>query len=251
MARIRLLALALMALGLGVLSARAQNDDLKDVIRKSITAHGGEANLAKLNAVVSKFKGTMNLLNAKRDVEGETSFEKPNRLRNVLKIDIGGKEVSVITVYDGKKFWVNSNGMTTEINDEKILDEVRQSLLTEAGGGFSDLLKPDYQLNAVGEVKIKGKDAIGIRASKKGQRDMSFFFDKKTHLLVKTETRSYDAQKQQEVTQEKFVLDYQMKIGLKVASKVEIHKDGEFFMEVTVTDLQIHPKLDAAIFAKP
>ncbi len=42
-----------------------------------------------------------------------------------------------------------------------------------------------------------------------------------------------------------------MKLGLKVASKVEIHKDGEFFMEVTVTDLQIHPKLDAAIFAKP
>ena len=251
MIRIRLIALALFTLGLGVLSSQAQNDDLKAVLRKAITAHGGEEKLATLHAVVSKFKGTMSLLGAKRDIEGETSFQKPDRLRNVLKIDLAGKEITVITVYNGKQFWVNTNGATTEINDEKTLDEVRQSLLTEGGSNFIDMLKAPYELNAAGESKIKGKDAVGVRVSKKGQRDISYFFDKKTHLLLKTEMRSYDPQKQQEVTQEKFILSYQDKQGLKVGSKVEIHKDGEFFMEVNVTDLQIHAKLDDAVFAKP
>ncbi|MSU76553.1 MAG: hypothetical protein EXS16_00505 [Gemmataceae bacterium] len=251
MARIRLIAFALFTLGLGVLSARAQNDDLKAVLRKAITAHGGEANLAKLKATVTKYKGTMSLLGGKRDVEGETSLQIPDRLRNVIKIDIQGKEITVITVYNGKQFWVNSNGITTEFTDEKILDEVRQSLLTEAGGNYIDMLKAPYELNAVGEVKIKGKDAVGIRVSKKGQRDISYFFDKKTHLLLKTEMRSYDPQKKQEITQEKYILGYQDKLGLKVGNKAEIYHDGVFFMEVNVTDLQIHAKLDDAVFAKP
>ncbi len=251
MARIRLLAIALVTLGIGVFSAHAQNDDLKAVLRKAITAHGGEANLAKLGAGVSKFKGTMSLLGGKRDIEGETSYQKPDRLRNVMKIDFNGKEINVITVFDGKKFWVNSNGNTTEITDEKTLDEVRQSLLTEGGANFTEMLKAPFELSAAGEVKVKGKDTIGVRVSKKGQRDITFFFDKKTNLLLKTETRNYDPQKQQEVTQEKFILGYQDKQGLKVASKVEILKDGEFFMEVTVTDVQIHAKLDDATFAKP
>jgi plasmid maintenance system killer protein len=98
---------------------------------------------------------------------------------------------------------------------------------------------------------VKDKAAIGIRVSKKGQKDFSIFIDKQTHLIVKTEARSLDAQSGQEVLQEKFIIGYQDKGGLKLAKRVEILKDGKAFMDIEILETQAFEKLDDAHFAKP
>jgi outer membrane lipoprotein-sorting protein len=243
-----LLGFVLLASGLFV---RAQDADLKAVLRKAIEAHGGEQNLAKITTVNSKFKGTMELMGATVDVVGETTFQKPDKLRNVMTLEIQGKNVEIVTVFNGQKLWVVVAGTTREIDDETILKETREGLLLESSGGLSDLLKEPYTLSAVGEVKVMGKDAVGIRASKKGQRDINLFFDKKTHLIVKIETRGLDPMSRQEVTQEKYVTSYQDKGGMKVPKEVEIHKDGKKFMAIELTELKSLDRLDNSTFEKP
>lgn len=131
------------------------------------------------------------------------------------------------------------------------LKEIREQLQTEGAGGLTEFLKAPYELSAVGEVKVRGKDAIGIRVSRKGQRDFTMFFDKKSYLVVKSEMRTLDTMTMQEVTQEKFVLDYQDKGGLKMAKTVEIQKDGKSFMTFEVTEVQVMEKLDDSTFAMP
>jgi outer membrane lipoprotein-sorting protein len=251
MSRSRVFACVVGLLALGSLFAQAQDADLKAILKKSIEAHGGEKNLAKLKGATSKFKGTMEIANMKVDMTGETAFQKPDKLRNTISLNINNMNIDVITVYDGKKMWVNSQGKTMEIDDEKILKEVKESLQIEGAGSLSDFLKAPYELNALGETKVKGKDAIGIRITKKGQKDFSMFFDKKTHMIVKTETRSFDAISKQEVTQEKFILSYQAKDGIQFGKRVEVTNDGKLFMDLEITDVAVSEKLDDSTFAKP
>jgi outer membrane lipoprotein-sorting protein len=251
MLRFRILAVAGCILALGLTFVHAQDDDLKAVIRKSIEAHGGAKNLAKFKAVNSKIKGTIELMGASRAITGETSFQKPDKLKHVMNIDFNGKGIDIITVYNGKKMWVNVMGNTMEITDDKLLTSIREELQTEGAGGLVDFLKAPYELNSVGEAKVKGKDAIGIRISKKGQRDFNLYFDKKTHLVVKSESRTYDANAGEEVSQEKFMLSYQDKDGMKVAKRLEILKDGKAFMDVEITEVQPLEKIDDATFTKP
>jgi outer membrane lipoprotein-sorting protein len=252
MTRFRVFAMAVGILALSAYFVQAQGEvDLKAILKKSIEAHGGEKNLAKFKAVTSKFKGTMEILNMKIDITGETSFQKPDKLRNSLSMNINNMNIDVVTVYDGKKMWVNSQGTTKELDDEKTLREVKESLQVEGAGSLAEFLKPPYELNSLGETKVKGKDAIGIRISKKGQKDFSLFFDKKTNLIVKTEMRSIDPVSKEEVTQEKFIIGYQEKEGMKLAKRVEIRNDGKLFMDLEITSVQAAEKFDDSIFAKP
>src|SRR4051794_23500499 len=63
MLRLRGLALAVCALALGALFVHAQEIDAQAVVRKAIAAHGGEKDLGKFQAGMSKYKGTMHILN--------------------------------------------------------------------------------------------------------------------------------------------------------------------------------------------
>jgi len=252
MFRLRALTFAFAGVVLGALFVHAQEGaDLKAVIKKAIEAHGGEKALAKYQGGISKFKGTMDLLNMKIDVTGESAFQKPDKMKNVMTLEIMNKSIAITQVFDGKKFWLSTAGNTMEITDEKLLKEVKESLQVEGANSFMAFLEKPYELSAIGEVKVKGKDAIGIRISKKGQRDFSLFFDKKTNLVVKTEMRAYDAMSGQEITQEKYIIGYQDKQGMKIAKRVEIHKDGNLFMDIEITDVQVVEKLDDTHFAKP
>jgi outer membrane lipoprotein-sorting protein len=251
MSRFRFVALVVLAAVSSVALVHAQETDLKSLIKKSLKAHGGEAELAKMNAAVSKYKGTMKLMGMDLEITGENSFLKPDKLRVSTTVNVMGKSIEVLTVYDGKTLWVKAGGATKEVNDPKIVDELKQSLLTEAGAGLTELTKPGFELSLIGEAKVKGKDTIGIRVSKKGQRDISYYLDKKTHLLAKTETRATNPANSQEVTQEKFILDYTDKDDKKTPKRIEVLHDGEPYLDLEIIDVQVHDKLDMDLFKQP
>jgi outer membrane lipoprotein-sorting protein len=252
MLRLRVIVCASVFLVVCGLFVRAQdNAALKAIVKKAIEAHGGEKNLAKYTAADTKFKGTMEIQGNKFDITGQTLLQKPDKVKNIMKLDIAGNLIDVVTVFDGKKLWVSTAGQTKEIDDEKIIKAAREELQSEGAGNLTEILKAPYELNAIGEVKVKGKDAIGIRVSKKGQKDISIFFDKKTHLVIKTEMVTLDANTMQEVTQEKFILDYRDKNGHKIPQRVEIVKDGKTFMDIEITESTPLEKLDDSHFAKP
>jgi outer membrane lipoprotein-sorting protein len=252
MFRLRVLALAGAALACTVLFAQAQEEaELKGILREAIKAHGGEKNLNKYGAATSKFKGTIEIMGQSRDMTGESTLQKPDKIKTSVTVDINGTSIPVVVVYDGKTMWRSVMGKTVEIDDEKVLKEMREGLQAEGAGSLTDFLKSPYELSAIGEVKVKDKAAIGVRVSKKGQRDISFYFDKKTHLVVKTEMRVYDTEAGQEVTQEKYIVGYKDTNGIKSAARIVIEKDSKAFMDIEITETQTFEKLDDATFAKP
>ena len=92
---------------------------------------------------------------------------------------------------------------------------------------------------------------MGIKVSTNGHKDINLYFDKETGLMVKMEHRTLDLQTQQEVAEERILLEYQDVGGLKTAKKVLINHDGKKYLEAEVTEVKLEDKIDDSEFGKP
>ena len=106
-----------------------------------------------------------------------------------------------------------------------------------------------YQLAPLGDSKVGDRDVVGIKVSAEGHQDVKLYFDKKTHLILKTE-RLVPAADQDQLEEIVFT-DYRDVDGLKQPTRVSWKIDRKPFCEMRVTDVQVKEKLDSALFAKP
>jgi hypothetical protein len=108
-----------------------------------------------------------------------------------------------------------------------------------------------YELSTIGEDKVDGKKVVGVRVSKKGQKDVSVYFDKETGLIAKVEFRTTDQMTGNEVTEERIPSDYaKNKDGVPVPKKVVVKRDGKTFLEAEVLEVKYFEKLDDSEFKK-
>jgi len=107
-----------------------------------------------------------------------------------------------------------------------------------------------FKLAALGEVK--GKDALGVRISHKGHRDVSIYFDKSSGLPAKIETVVKNVESSdKEIQQEEYESNYKEFDGVKHATKAELMRDGKRFVEIEFSEIRPTEKVDASLFARP
>ena len=184
------------------------------------------------------------------DFTQEVAVQEAKKFKEVMHLSIMNNDVTVSTVFDGKQGWIVANGKDVKVNDA-ILDELKDAayMMGLMQGVF--LKDKRVKFSVVGEVKVKGKPAVGITVSREGKKDINMFFDKGTGLIAKTEMRKRDIQSGQELTEERFITEYQDVAGRKVAKKAEVLRDGKPFIEAEVTDVQILEKVDDSEFVQP
>src|SRR5438067_8250568 len=77
--------------------------DARAVIEKAIQASGGKENLAKLNAMHAKFKGTIEVMGMSLDVTGDNYIQLPGRSKTIFNLDLMGQKVRVTEVINKDK----------------------------------------------------------------------------------------------------------------------------------------------------
>jgi hypothetical protein len=238
-------------LGLGLaLNVSAQEEaTAKAVIEKAIKAHGGAKNLAKQKAIIVKATGSLDSKNLK--ITSESFFQDPDKFKNVVEVEVNNMNVTVTVVFNGKRFWINALGKTTELKDKKDIAELKESLYIERLTNLVGLKAKGISLSPLGDVRVKDKEAVGIRVSSKGHRDINLFFDKKTHMLVKSEARIVDLETKKEVNQEKFYSDYKEVGGIQQPRKIIIHQDGKPHITMDVTSITFVERHEDSVFAEP
>jgi hypothetical protein len=226
--------------------------EVKAVLDKAIKAQGGADNLRKYQAATMRMKGKIHGVVADAlDISGETASQLPDRLRAEISITVMGMDFKVVQVLNGNKGWVTLNDKTMEMSKEQ-LEEARQQMYVSAAAHLVALRDKGYKLSPLGEAKVEGKDAVGLRVEHEGRRDVSLFFDKKTGLLLKTETRARDPMMgDKEFTAETFYGDYKEVDGVQVAHKITVKRDGKPFVESENSDVKLAEKLDDSNFEKP
>jgi hypothetical protein len=230
---------------------KGAEDDPREIIAKAIKAHGGEEFLTKYKAAKLKSKGKINIPGAGEfEFTQDTAYMLPDKYRDGLDLTIMGMNIAVRT-------YVNGDKVTLEVNDKEVdmADKVKAAI--KDVGHVQDVARmvtlrdKAYEVSLIGEDKVEGKKVVGIRVSKKGQKDVSLFFDKETNLLTKLEYRGAEPGTDNEVNEERIVKEYEKNSdGIPLAKKIVVKHDGKQFLEAEVLEVKHFEKLDDSEFKK-
>lgn len=226
-------------------------DEPKDIIAKAIKAHGGEAFLAKQKAGQIKTKGKINLPGiGETEYSQETSFMLPDKFKDAMELKVAGQTVNVLTIVNGDTVVLEANGKAID-EGKKVKAAIADVSHVMEVARMVGLQDKGYELSPIGEDKIEGQKVVGVRVSKKGQKDVSLYFDQGTGLLAKVEFRTTDQATGNEVTEERFPSDYAKNAdGVAVPKKIVVKRDGKTFIEAEVLETKHFEKLDDSEFKK-
>jgi outer membrane lipoprotein-sorting protein len=242
-------ATACLLLGFGF-SARA-DDATRAILEKAVKAHGGIDKLTKLHksAVQVKSKGKVNQAGG-IDITLETSAQG-GKSRQVIEGEVANTKFKQVVLFDGKKLRIFVNDKEFKVDDKKMVAEVKEQAYAEKVVGLLFFKEKGFKMEPLGEAKVNGKAALGIRVSSEGHRDVNLFFDKEKGLLVKTENQTIDFMSGEEKSQEKIFNDYKEMDGHLQPTKVVVLQGGKELMTLEIEEVKIVDKFDDDTFTKP
>jgi hypothetical protein len=229
----------------------ADDNDPKALVARAIKAHGGEEKLAHVKTTYVKGKGTVEVMGLSLEFTISGVVQQPGQSKNEISFEIMGMQVTVVHVFNGEKGWMKLNNQVMEV-DKEHLAEMKEEMYEEQVQTLVPLLKDKaFTLTALGEDKVNGKPALGVKVASKGHKDVDLYFDKQSGLVVKSVRQSYDPNTKKEVSRETILSDYKDQNGLKFPSKMVMQMDGKKFLDMDVTEYKLIDKLDDSEFGKP
>jgi hypothetical protein len=226
--------------------------DVRAVIDKAVKAMGGEANLSRQKAMSLKGTGTFYGMGEGIPFNGEWSLQALRQMKAAIEGKAGDQTFRFVRVINGDKGWVKFNDTPTKEMSKEEVAEGHEELYTGWVATLAPLKDKAFKLAPLGDVKVEGNDAVGVRVSREGHRDVSLFFDKASGMLVKTESMVKDIEGGgKELTQEAYQSDFKEVDGVKHAMKTLLKRDGKRFVEVQWSEVRPAEKLDDSVFAMP
>lgn len=254
MSRLRtasVLSLAGLALLTGViLTAEPSSEtEARALIARAITAHGGEANLTRFRAAQEKTKGAFFPTGREAPFTQELSVQLPDRLRNVLRVEVENRKLTIIQILDRDKGYLSSDGDTQQMSEDQVA-EFKEALHLSRVTELVDLLKDKtLTLAAEKDSVVDGRPAQVVKVAAQQHRDILLFIDKASGLLVKSERSVREEGKT--FNQEEFYTDFRDVDGVKRPGKMLVQRDGKRYANITVLEHKGVNKFDDDVFAKP
>jgi hypothetical protein len=232
--------------------AQAQDAEAKAAIEKSLKAIGGVDKVKALKAFTAKAKGNVEVMGMKIDFTFEAYSQLPSKSKAIINMSVGGMQIEIVQAFDGDKGWVSVLGMVKDAEKEEVAEHKAMMHVESVSNLYALLDDKAMKLSTLGESKVGDTPVVGVQVTKKDQRDVNLYFDKKTHLLLRAEYRALDPITKVEVSQEKLYSDYKELLpGIKMASKQIVNNDGKRFMDLEMTEVTSVERHDDSIFKKP
>ena len=228
----------LMVLVMGILPVHAQERSAKSVIDDAIKAMGGKAKLSKYKAISFTDKGTFYGLGNPIEYTGKWKVQPPVQIRFDMEMTFMDMKITILEVVNKNKGFKKINDNLAKLSDEEVKEKRQQLWVDYVSMLVPVVSEPGFNLSRIGDVKIKEKPAEGILISKKGQRDVQFFFDKKTHWMVKAEYEVNDPMMGGKQTQTVFYGNYKKFNGILQPTSLTILRDGKRFVVTELSNIQ-------------
>jgi hypothetical protein len=215
-------------------------DPSRALLARAITAHGGEANLAKSRKGRAAGAGKMPRGHFMIRYTWEEYFDLPDRYKWVAQ---RGWPPSTLTELfrDGK--------ITVRIDDQepdvRSADRPSRQCVASLLGELVDLRKEKVPLRALTETVVLDRPALGIEASPPHGGKVDLYFDKDSALLLKLATRG--SANDLEMT----CSGYQEFAGVRLPVFVQVYRDGRLMFEETIKEVDFLDQINDSVFAKP
>jgi outer membrane lipoprotein-sorting protein len=236
------------ALG-GVASADDQAD-AKAILDEGIKAQGGESAMSKFVAIYAKSKGTSYEAEKKTPLSYEWFCQGFDKMRTV-SFDENNKVVGV-EVLNGKEGWVKDGDQATEQLSSEDLESRHEFIYMSWATMLVPLKAQGFRLSPLDETSVAGRKAVGILVSHDKHNPLKLYFDKETHLLVKSQCKDKNLIVGKEVDEECVYSDYRNVEETKQSFRVEEFWDGVKATDLLVSEMKLYEKpLDDKLFSKP
>lgn len=228
------------------------DDDAKTILEKAVKAHGGKEKLAVQRSMYLRNQGTLDVPGVgELKFSQETWLQDTGKMKDQMQLDVNGMQINVTTVYNGEKIWISAAGNKMELDQEVYGKELKEMNHVTKVMRLAFVGDKDCETSIVGETKVEGRPAVGVRLAVKGHKDVTLYIDKETNLIVRLDRIALDSQTMQDVPEERIIKEYQEVNGVKTAKKIVINRDGKKFMEAEVLEVKFLDKIDDSEFAMP
>jgi hypothetical protein len=183
-------------------------------------------------------------MGAEITVEAEETFQMPDQFKSVMKIDFGGQKIAIEQIINGGKIKMTAGGVAPPLSDA-VKDDLKNSMDLHVASEIYPLLdEKRFDLSVIEKpAKVGDKDVVGVLVKTKAGKELKFFFDAKTFLLLMVERKGLDFS-EKEVTQEMRMLSYKKIGGIERQMKYEMVFDGKKVGEFEVVEYKQLDKVD-------
>lgn len=231
-------------------AARADEKDAVAIVDKAIKAVGGEEKLSKANVITWKSKGVINFGGNESPISSTATAQGIDHYRTEVMFKIMDNEAMVQVVVAGDKGWRKFGDMGGELEGDQLANEKRRVYLGVVPIKLLPLKDKAFKIDTVGEEKAGGKTLKGIKATGPDGKEFKLYFDAETGLPVKMIATVVGFQGE-DFEQTTNYADFKEFDGIKVATKVEVARDGEKFQSAEISDFKVLDKADPKLFASP
>jgi hypothetical protein len=225
-------------------------DDPKAIIDKGIQALGGEEKLAKAKAYSWKSKGKIKFGDNDSEFTVEGTVQGLDHLYTKFSGNFMDNKIEAVAVLAGDKGWRTFMGMTMDLEGDMLANEKRNLYLQVIPSTLVPLKDKNFKLEAAKEDKVGDKPAVGVKVTAPDGKDFTIYFDKASGLPVKVVAKVLGFMGE-EFTQEAILSSYKEFDGIKKATKSEVMRDGNKFLDSEVTEFKVLDNVDPKTFAKP
>ena len=208
-----------------------------DLLRQAQAALGGKA-FVEQKTQIAKGSATLTPPGAPQPIAIPTlvSYRRyPDAERTEMTTAMG----SMVRAYDGTSGWMQAGPQTVDATGQM---KDRQLY------GFDTLRRagqPGYTARSLPDEPVNGKPAHVVDLADAEGHTTRFYLDAATSQVVKLAFES-GGQKL-----EALLSDYRDVNGVKVPFKLDTLQDGAPIMKIELSEVQINPTIDAALFKKP
>jgi hypothetical protein len=242
---------ALLLAALVAAPARADDAAPGAVLDKAIKALGGEQKLAKAQQGMTwKVKGKITFNDNTNEFTGRTTVRGLDHYRSEFDGEFNGNAVKGVTVLRGDKGWRKFNDSFVAVEGDMLANEKRTVYLQVIPAVLLPLKGKEFKVESAGEHNVGGKPAVALKATGPDGKDFTIYFDKESGLPVKQEAR-VTGFGGEEYTQETSIGEYKDFDGVKKATRTDVSRDGQKFVEVEVTEFSVPEKVGDDTFAEP
>lgn len=158
----------------------------------------------------------------------------------------------VTKVVNENHAWYKSNHEATEELTGSYLELAVNADYTSYVSRLVPLLTDNgaYVLTLLDETSVLDRPAVVVKAAAKDRPDVKLFFDKKSHLLIKTEYADKDRRGKEELGEE-YYTDYKDIKGVLMPMRKKHYVGKEIYSDGECVEMRFLDKIDPAKFAKP
>lgn len=222
-------------------------EDAQTILKKAITAHGGEKLLSTYRAGTSNVSGEIMTELGKSSFTGKLAYMLPDKYRITLAMEIGGAKITIVQTVNGTATGITVNGMKQPLTEDQKKETLASAALQEIGQLVPLLNHKRFTVTSGESDTVNGQPAHRLIVREKTIGAVDMFFDTKSGLLVKT-TRQSLAPSGKKVVEATVLSDYQKLQGVLSPMKLVVTHDGQPFMTMKMTDGKLLEKLDEKEF---